>query len=140
MGQGRWVLVVLALLALAGCGGSADSSTTGATASDGRAPSTSSAHGRVAHPSPDQARAWRAAGQRACRGMDPVEAAQRFKAAAKRAGAHQRFLALVTDPTPAVEQSPGYPRLVAALYATTQPEAQRALAATGCAEELAAHE
>jgi hypothetical protein len=72
-------------------------------------------------------------------GMQPVEAALRFKDAAKRAGAHQRFVALVTEPTPAVERSPGYPRLVAAFYATSLPSPERTLAAAGCAEELAAH-
>jgi len=72
--------------------------------------------------------------------MEPVEAALHFKAAARRAGAHRRFIALVTEPTPAVERSPAYPRLVAAFYATTLPEPQRALAAAGCAEELAAPE
>lgn len=132
----RWIVFALALLALAGCGGGAGSST-GASVPGER--TSSSAHGPVAHPSPAQTRAWRGTGQRACRGMDPLEAALHFRAAARRAGAHRRFLILITEPTPAVERSPGYPRLVAALYATTLPEPQRALAAAGCAEELAAH-
>jgi hypothetical protein len=70
--------------------------------------------------------------------MRPLEAALHFKAAAERAGAHQRFVELVTEPTAAIAQSPGYPRLVAAFYATSLPEPQRAAAAAGCAEELAA--
>ncbi|HEU4737938.1 MAG TPA: hypothetical protein VFS54_02520 [Solirubrobacterales bacterium] len=72
--------------------------------------------------------------------MQPAEAALHFKAAAEQAGAHGRFVELVTKPPPAVEQSPGYPRLVAAFYATALPPPQRALAAAGCAEELAARD
>jgi hypothetical protein len=72
--------------------------------------------------------------------MTPLEAARHFRGAAREAGAHERFVELVADPTPAVAGSPGYARLVAALYSTTLPPAQRALAAAGCAEELAAHE
>jgi hypothetical protein len=72
--------------------------------------------------------------------MTPLEAAHRFRSGAENAGAHARFLELVTEPTSTVEHSPGYPRLVAALYATSRPPSQRALAAAGCAQELAAHE
>jgi hypothetical protein len=64
--------------------------------------------------------------------------AQRFRGIAQRPGERQRFAALVVDPTPAIKESPGYPRLVAALYATTVPAPGREHAATGCAEELAA--
>ena len=74
----------------------------------------------------------------ACSGMTPLEAARHFEADARRAGASRRFVELVTEPTPAVESSPGYPRLVAAFYATTLPPARRSAAATVCAEELAA--
>lgn len=76
-------------------------------------------------------------GQEACRGMTPREAAERFEMPARHAGASKAFAAAVADPAPAVEGSPGYPRLVAALYATTLPPRQRAGAAAGCAAELA---
>jgi hypothetical protein len=72
--------------------------------------------------------------------MTPVEVAHRFKSEAESAGAHDRFLEAVTEPAGAVKNSPGYPRLVAALYAMSRPQAQRALAAAGCAQELAAHQ
>lgn len=139
MRQGTCTLFLLALLALAGCGGEATTSP-GSSETNRAMPSTSSGHGPVARPSPEQARAWRAAGRDACQGMRPVEAALHFKAAAVRASVHQSFVELVTEPTPAVEQSPAYPRLVAAFYATTLPGPRRALAAAGCAEELAARE
>jgi hypothetical protein len=71
--------------------------------------------------------------------MTALEAAEKFKVSARRAGAEKRFLELVTEPSPAVERSAGYPRLVAAFYATTLTERQRVPAAAGCAEELAAH-
>jgi hypothetical protein len=64
--------------------------------------------------------------------------AQRYRAIARRPGERRQFAALVVDPTPAIEESPGYPRLVAALYATTVPAPGREQAAAGCAEELAA--
>lgn len=139
MRQGLCIFLSLALLALASCSGEAGS---GNTSGESRkpTPSTSSGHGPVARPSAEQAQVWQAAGRDACEGMQPVEAALRFKAAAERAGAHRRFVELVTEPTSAVEQSPAYPRLVAALYATTLPGPRRALAAAGCAEELAARE
>jgi len=82
--------------------------------------------------------AARAEGRSACQGMTPLEAARHFKAGARRAGVTKRFAELVTEPTPEVEASSGYPRLVGALYATTVPEKGRAEAAAGCAEELAA--
>lgn len=139
MGRVVCVVVLLALAVAQGCGGGADDTVSGSTADVGRsAPAASTAHGPVTRPSAEEARAWRAAGRRACRGLEPARAAERFEAAARRAGAHARFIALVTRPTPTVERSPGYPRLVAAFYATTRPEPQRALAAAGCAEELAA--
>lgn len=73
-----------------------------------------------------------------CTGMTPIEAARHYKAAARQAGASKRFVELVTEPTPAVESSPGYPRLVGAFYANTLPPKKRAAAAADCARELAA--
>lgn len=75
---------------------------------------------------------------RPCAGMSPIEAAHHYKAAARRAGASRRFVELVTEPTPAVESSPGYPRLVGAFYASTLPPKKRTAAAAACARELAA--
>jgi hypothetical protein len=69
--------------------------------------------------------------------MTPLEAARHFEAAARRAGVTKHFSKLVAEPTPEVESSSGYSRLVAAIYATTTPEKGRAAAAAGCAEELA---
>jgi hypothetical protein len=80
----------------------------------------------------------RQAGREACEGLAPIDAARRFRSSARRAGVTKRFAALVSEPTPEVEASPGYPRLVASLYATTLPGRVRAAAAAGCAEELAA--
>ena len=74
----------------------------------------------------------------ACGGMTPLEAAQHFEEAAREAGASRRFIELVTEPTPDVEASPAYPRLVGAFYASTLPPAERAAAAAACAKELAA--
>ena len=70
--------------------------------------------------------------------MTPLEAARHFEAAALRAGVTKRFAKLATEPTAEVKASTGYPRLAAAIYATTTPEKGRAQAAAGCAEELAA--
>src|SRR6476659_7079510 len=78
----------------------------------------------------------RAAGRRACEGMTPLEAARHYEAAARRAGVTKRFAKLATEPTSEVEASSGYPRLAAAIYATTTPEKGRASAAAGCAEVL----
>jgi len=71
--------------------------------------------------------------------MTPREAADHFVAAARRAGVTKRFAELAADPPPSVAESPGYPRLVGALYAATVPDPRRAEAAAGCAKELAAH-
>src|SRR6476660_7746951 len=73
-----------------------------------------------------------------CAGMTPIEVAQHYEEAAREAGASRRFIELVTEPTPAVESSPGYARLVAAFYASTLPPDKRAAAAAACAKELAA--
>jgi hypothetical protein len=81
----------------------------------------------------------REAGREACRGASPLEIARRYEASATDAQVRKRFAELVAHPTAALEKSPGYPRLVAALYASTVPVAQRAQAAAGCAEELASH-
>jgi hypothetical protein len=77
-------------------------------------------------------------GRKACQGMTPLDAARHFEAAARRAGVTKRFAELATEPSAKVEASSGYPRLAAAIYATTTPEKSRAAAAAGCAEELAA--
>jgi hypothetical protein len=79
----------------------------------------------------------REVGESACQGMTPQEAAKHFELVARRSGVGKQFAAFVADPPPSVEASPGYPRLVAAVYAATLPAAQRADAAAGCAEELA---
>jgi hypothetical protein len=139
MGRVVCVVFLLALTALSGCGEGADDSVSGSGGPAGGSP-PATVHGPESQPSDKQAQAWRARGRQACRGLEPVEAARRFEAAARRAGAHERFIGLVTEPTPAVEHTPGYPRLVAAFYATTRPGPQRTLAAAGCAEELAAHD
>jgi hypothetical protein len=70
--------------------------------------------------------------------MTPLEAAQHYKQAARKAGAGARFLELVTEPTPETKASPRYPQLVGAFYASTLPPAKRAAAAAACAKELAA--
>jgi hypothetical protein len=75
-----------------------------------------------------------------CAGKTPLEAAQQFEAAARRAGASARIVALATHPPASVRSSPGYPRLAASLYAVTQPVPERAGAAANCAEELASSE
>jgi hypothetical protein len=137
MGWKRCV-AMFGLVVLAGCGGSAGETTTGPGAAASLETSPSIAHGPVVHPSRAQARAWRAIGRRACHGLLPIEAARQFEQDARSAGTQERFIELVTEPDAAVEQSPGYPRLVAAFYATTLPEPQRVLAAAGCAQELAA--
>jgi hypothetical protein len=79
----------------------------------------------------------REVGRAACAGMTPQQAAKRFELVARRSGVGKQFAAFVADPPPTVENSPGYPRLVAAVYAATLPAPQRADAAAGCAEELA---
>src|SRR5690348_16272577 len=99
------LVATLAVLVLIGCGGQGDESPPRQTAS-GRIPrSTSSGRGPVPHPSVENTRAWRDAGRRDCRGLTPIEAAHRFRASARRAGAHERFIELVTKPDPAVESS-----------------------------------
>jgi len=128
----RLYLVVLGLFAVAcvGCGGSSETDPVPGSKAESRrqtAPLGSGANGDA-----------REKGRQACRGMTPREAANHFEAAARRAGVNKRFAKLVTEPTPEVEASSGYPRLAAALYAMTTPEKDRAAAASGCAEELAA--
>jgi hypothetical protein len=107
---GAGIVLILVALALAGCGASGPPSEEAEAVSD-------------AHP---------------CRGMTPLEAAHHYRAAARQAGASRRFLELVAEPRPAVESSPGYPRLVGAFYASTLPPKKRAAAAAACAKELAA--
>jgi hypothetical protein len=69
-----------------------------------------------------------------------LRVAEKFSVAAHQAGAAKHFIELVVEPSAAVQASPGYPRLVAALYATTLPESERTPAAAGCVEELTAPE
>lgn len=128
MSSGRWcrigpmAVTICALAVAAGCGKDAAGGDPGEPASGARPVPRGSAYD---------------AGRRACRGLTPLEAARRFGEKASRAGVHGRFLRSVTEPAPSVEASGGYPRLVASLYATTVPPAERALAASGCAHELA---
>jgi hypothetical protein len=68
--------------------------------------------------------------------MSPLTAATHFRKAALKAGVTPRFARLVAEPSPSVAASPGYPKLVAALYATTVREADRREAAAGCTEAL----
>jgi hypothetical protein len=136
LGVGALALTVLALTS-AGCGGGGDRSTATLTGTSGEV-----GHGREKQ-DPSQVASSptinpRAAGHRACRGATPVEVARRYQVIAHRRGPRKRFAELVVHPSPEVESSPGYPRLVAALYATTVPAGQRTQAAEGCVEELAA--
>ncbi len=137
MGVGRTTCTALAfasLLALAGCGGGDDgTSSTVARTTHAEQGSAEVAGAAYAHDA-----AARAIGRKACQGMTPLEAARHFEAAARRAGVTKRFAKLATEPTAKVESSSGYPRLAAAIYATTVPEKGRAAAAAGCAEVLAA--
>ncbi|HET9593730.1 MAG TPA: hypothetical protein VFP17_12535 [Solirubrobacterales bacterium] len=131
-GKACTALAFASLLALAGCGSGGDTtSSTGTRATTAHHPAATAAAA-----SPHDATA-RAAGRRACAGMTPLEAARHYEAAARSAGVTKRFAKLVTEPTAKVESSSGYPRLAAALYATTTPAKGRADAAAGCAEELA---
>jgi hypothetical protein len=142
------VLVMTAVAAIAtvvagGCGYGATGGPGGRddhaeVSSPGVTPPRSVSPRRRADSAPGGPRSDRGLGRSACRGMSAVEAANRFLMAAKEAGVTRRFADLVSRPSPATEQSPGYPRLVAAFYATTLPELVRREAAAGCAEELAA--
>ena len=111
----------VALVAIAGCGGAGDDS-----------PSTVEAAGA------EKASSTEPETGTACGGMTPLEAARFYADRVRRAGASKRFLELVTEPTPEVESSPAYPKLVGAFYASTHPPPKRAAAAAACAEELAA--
>jgi len=109
-----WVSLSLLVIAFGGCGGGDEGSTVTVTT----------------HQSAD--------GRLSCQGRTPLEVAHSLRAIAEHGGPRERFAELVVDPTPAVAESPGYPRLVAALYATTLPPPKRAQAAAACAKELAA--
>jgi len=124
------VLLVAALVAIgiAGCGDGDES--TGIRVKTAPA-SEEPPKGEAAGPA-------RATGRRACEGLTPIEAARRYRKEARQAGATKLFVAAVAEPDPATESSPGYPRSVAALFATTVPPRDQAEAAAGCAEELAA--
>ena len=134
---GLCALCALFASALAGCGG-VDTSSSAREAAPQVVGAPSSGHGTPEHLSRKQVWAFHLIGRRVCKGMTALEVAEKFKAKARHAGAQKRFLELVTEPTPAVEASSGYPQLVAAFYATTLPESERAPAAAGCAAELAA--
>jgi hypothetical protein len=129
----------LVAAAFAGCGGEGDDGapreSLGASGASVRSQSQSVPGLDAASP---VARRAREAGRRACHGQTPIEVAHRYRAIAHQSGARRRFAAFVVDPTPEIAESPGYPRLVAALYATTVSASQREQAAAGCAEELAA--
>jgi len=139
MGVGRTTrtactaLACASLLALAGCGGGDDgtSSTVARTTQAEQRPAEAAAAAYAGDAS------VRAMGHKACEGMTPLEVARRYEVAAREAGATKRFLELATEPSAKVESSSGYPRLAAAIYATTTPEKGRADAAAGCADELA---
>lgn len=119
---------VVLVAALVGCGGGGNTSQT--------ASSQPPKHARGAKRA--TVSGSRAEGRQACRGLTPIDAARRFRTDAVKAGVRRSFAQRVADPTAAVESSPGYPRLVAALYATTVEPKARAQAAAGCAEMLAA--
>jgi hypothetical protein len=123
-----WLVAVFIATGIAGCGESNDS-----TASQAKTPAADAAppNGRTDGHA-------REAGRRACEGMAPIEAARRYRKEARQAGATKVFIAAVAEPDPATESSAGYPRTVAALFATTVPPKDQAEAAAGCAEELAA--
>ena len=78
----------------------------------------------------------REVGRTACEGMTPLEAAARYEVRARAAGVGREFARYVAHPPASVERSNGYPRLVAALYASTLPGGDRGAAAAGCTEEL----
>lgn len=128
------VLGLISLLSLVGCGGGGGR--TSALGAAGTAWSGSPASAQV-HPHQATVSDARAAGRRACRGVNPLEIAQRYERAAVASGVSKKFAALAADPTASMRSSAGYPRLVAAIYVGTLPASQRAQAAAGCAEELA---
>jgi hypothetical protein len=136
----RSVAVVAALIGAAlliGCGGAIQAT------DEGRVPKASPREadvGRTQEPGRGRSREISAhrRGQRACSGLTPLEAAERYRSAALKAGVTRRFAALVVEPSSSVEQSLGYPRLVGAFYATTVAGPERREAASGCAEELTA--
>jgi hypothetical protein len=131
--------LLLLAVALGGCGGTGG--TTGTQQkSEAAAPISkqqSDAKQPEAAPSPAAAKAAGETGRKACKGLTPLQAAQRYAPAARNAGVTKAFAAFIADPNPHTVSSPGFPRLVAALYATTLPAGQRASAAAGCAAELA---
>jgi hypothetical protein len=125
-----------------------DSTSTSANAKVDRKESPGGGNGRVAAAAKDASAsspdaplsrsvAVRETGRRACAGMSPLEAAKHYELPARHAGVDKEFAKFVAHPPPSTETSDGFPRLVAALYASTLPAAQRADAAAGCAEELA---
>jgi hypothetical protein len=127
-GAGLGVALLVAALGLLGCGSGGGTTDAGATG----APTSEPASEQL----PPAAGARRA-GQRACAGMTPLEAARHFEGPARKAGVKVNFAKFVAQPPSSTINSPGYPRLVAAIYASTLPPKQRAEAAAGCAERLA---
>lgn len=124
-------LLLVALAAVGGCGsgGSPSSGTAVPLSASRKASPGDGSNATVGNA--------RAAGRRACRDAGPLEVARRYERPAVAAGVDKKFAALAAEPTAAMRSSPGYPRLVAAIYAGTLAPSQRAEAAAGCAEELA---
>jgi hypothetical protein len=146
VGERRWhrlaiLLVALgvAALALAGCGdsGSGPTASTPSTTPSSKPATSVPTTKAPATLSSGAAQAARATGRRACAGLTSLQVAQRYELPARKAGATKAFTSYIANPPPSTKNSPGFPRLVAALYATTLPASQRADAAAGCAEELA---
>jgi hypothetical protein len=128
------IISAVLVLGLLGCGGDDEQTTSAADLTNSsERPSAETAGSAAA-----QGDAARAAGRKACEGMTPLEAARHYEASARKAGATKGFVELSTEPSAKVESSSGYPRLAAAIYATTTPVKSRAQAAAGCAEVLAA--
>jgi hypothetical protein len=136
--QGTALAALLVLAAaIGGCGSGGGSTTNVPEAAPASHPQTATAKGPDVALSPTAAKTARATGRRACAGMSALEVAQRYELPARKAGATKDFASYIAHPPPSTKSSPGFPRLVAALYATTLPAIQRADAAAGCAEELA---
>src|ERR1700743_3124221 len=133
MRRERWLRATILCAAvgsmIGGCGSGGGSVEAASTANTGPAKSaTAGAAPRLTNP-----HGVRDARQRAGQGLTPSEPAHRFAGEAQKTRASRVFIAEVIHPAPAVEKSAGYPRLVAALYALTQPGRGRKEAAAGCA-------
>jgi hypothetical protein len=136
--QGSSLVALLVLaVALSGCGSGGGSSSVATEAAPASHQQATTAKGPDVALSSAATKAARAAGRKACSALTPLQAAGRFELPARKAGASKDFASYIAHPPPSTLNSPGFPRLVAALYATTLPAKQRADAAAGCAEELA---